>query len=547
MSFASSETEESVNNILPQSLSDPSQGQKKCCRPGYRVRRVQSRGAALVLLWTVLLTGDPLYTRLQQLVPVPAVIPDLAQAVILVFYYPFAGWLADVYFGRYKVMHAHLLLMWVGSVAIVLTLTVEYLYPQTTTVLNYCALLPASIVVFVIGQGGFFVTSLPFGTDQMPDASGEEISAFIHWFFWAVFVCEGIFDISDIISNCSKSDTTILVQSLITAGLVSLALCTDYLFRSWLTIEPQSQNPLKTIMSVLKYAATHKYPARRSAFTYWEEEIPSRVDLGKSKYGGPFTNEQVEDVKTFFRILVYVLVSIIAFTIPGSAIFLSTRQSYHYKHSSGYSTCYNSSLIYSDVVIVLSIPLYEVFIYPLARNWIPSTVKRVTIGAFFTITGSLFLLLVEGVGHATTSTPVPCMFQANGSSPTLAIDYLWVDIPTSVLFGVQGMIIGIAVFEFICAQSPYNMKGLLLGLGFSANMAALFIGEAVYFAWSQSWKTEYPAPSCGFWYYLFTGLIGIIGLVVLVIVAKWYRRRERDEVVNEHVFAENYYSVYSDH
>ncbi len=35
----------------------------------------------------------------------------------------------------------------------------------------------------------------------------------------------------------------------------------------------------------------------RSAFTYWEENIPSRLDLGKSRFGGPFTTEQVEDVR----------------------------------------------------------------------------------------------------------------------------------------------------------------------------------------------------------------------------------------------------------
>ena len=69
-------------------------------------------------------------------------------------------------------------------------------------------------------------------------------------------------------------------------------------------IEPLSQNPVKYIYSVLKYAATHKHPARRSALTYWEEDIPSCIDLGKSKYGGPFTTEQVEDVKTFFHLLV---------------------------------------------------------------------------------------------------------------------------------------------------------------------------------------------------------------------------------------------------
>ena len=33
-----------------------------------------------------------------------------------------------------------------------------------------------------------------------------------------------------------------------------------------------------------------------------------RIDFGKSKYGGPFTTEQVEDVKTFFRALGLVLI-----------------------------------------------------------------------------------------------------------------------------------------------------------------------------------------------------------------------------------------------
>ena len=55
---------------------------------------------------------------------------------------------------------------------------------------------------------------------------------------------------------------------------------------------------------MLKFAAKHKAPVNRSALTYWEEDIPSRVDLGKSKYGGPFTTEQVEDVKTFLKLLV---------------------------------------------------------------------------------------------------------------------------------------------------------------------------------------------------------------------------------------------------
>ena len=67
-----------------------------------------------------------------------------------------------------------------------------------------------------------------------------------------------------------------------------------------------THNPLTFIFQVLRYAVKNKYPRQRSAFTYWEDKPYSRIDLGKTKYGGPFTTEQVEDVKTYFRILVLI-------------------------------------------------------------------------------------------------------------------------------------------------------------------------------------------------------------------------------------------------
>ena len=78
-----------------------------------------------------------------------------------------------------------------------------------------------------------------------------------------------------------------------------------FLFASkWLIIETESPKGLKTVYQVLKFATKHKTPLNRSALTYWEEDMPSCLDLGKSRYGGPFTTEQVENVKTFFKMLV---------------------------------------------------------------------------------------------------------------------------------------------------------------------------------------------------------------------------------------------------
>ncbi len=54
---------------------------------------------------------------------------------------------------------------------------------------------------------------------------------------------------------------------------------------------------------MIKFAVIHKKPLKKSAFTYCDEEIPSRIDYGKQRYGGPFTTEQVEDVKVLLRIV----------------------------------------------------------------------------------------------------------------------------------------------------------------------------------------------------------------------------------------------------
>ncbi len=70
--------------------------------------------------------------------------------------------------------------------------------------------------------------------------------------------------------------------------------------RRWFITDSGIGNPYKEVARVVSFARKQKIPIRRSAFTYWEDDIPTGLDLGKSKYGGPFTTEQVENVKSFF-------------------------------------------------------------------------------------------------------------------------------------------------------------------------------------------------------------------------------------------------------
>ena len=131
-------------------------------------------------------------------------------------------------------------------------------------------------------------------------------------------------------------------------------------------------------------------PVNRSAFTYWENDIPSRIDLGKNKYGGPFTNEEVEDTKTLFRIL------LLLFSLLG--LHLSTNgfsvTSYLIRKVSPSAVTFLSLLyapnIFSSVSIVVIVPLLHYVILPHFSRYIPNLLHRMGL--------CLAVILIQEVG-----------------------------------------------------------------------------------------------------------------------------------------------------
>ena len=518
----------------------------------YRLRKIRSRGAALVLVWSVLVyTGyfssvTNINSLLQELLhPVSNIIEEIGQIVV----YLLAVWLADVYFGRYKVVRISLWLMWISSVLGVASLIVRYQVPESDTVLRYSGLL----LVYIfnnIGFASFLANVVAFGTDQMVESPGEDISAFIGWFVWAWYpsMCFAIYLVRQIIPTCANLDpestATALVQSLVPVTALSLALCSDYLFQGSLTTEAESQNPLRTVFGVLKSAVTHKYPTVRSAFTNWEENAPSRIDMCKPKYGGSFTVEKVEDVKTFLRILVIIVCSSI-FLTPQTHDFIDE----HF-YPPTQPKC-SEELIDTGhsaaLMITALIPLYELLVHPFARNWIPSTLRRIAISAIISVFVYFLLLIADAAGHASSSEAVTCMFlEANDSSPDLPIHYLGVAIPQNLLLALVRIIYMVAVLEFIISQTPQNMKGLLIGLWYALQNCSYILEDLLYVAWYYGWQhspTSSGTPSCGTWYFAARAVIAIIGFVIFCVVAKRYKRRERGEppvVARKRTFAVDY-------
>lgn len=288
-------------------------GGQRGCHFTCRIRRIKSKGAILVLVLNTLVdiafygTLGLVFKRL--LTTELSLSPDglisftygLAVYAIPYMLYPVAGWLADVHYGRYKVIRASLWFIFVGFLADFVAYAIHYHHPHGWyNHFVYYGVTPLVFTSVNLGLAGFQANIIPFGLDQMPSGSSENFSAFIHWYYWTRNLGVGI--ILTVLVCTLQNDLIIVVQSAIELVCISIALLFCYVLKKHLVIEPPGNNPFKTVYHVLKFASQHKSPINRSSLTYWEEKLPSRMDLGKSCYGGPFSTESVEDVKTFLQV-----------------------------------------------------------------------------------------------------------------------------------------------------------------------------------------------------------------------------------------------------
>ena len=58
----------------------------------------------------------------------------------------------------------------------------------------------------------------------------------------------------------------------------------------WFIIDSGIGNPYREVARVVGFARRHKVPIQRSAFTYWEDDIPTGLDLGKKQIWRTFHN-----------------------------------------------------------------------------------------------------------------------------------------------------------------------------------------------------------------------------------------------------------------
>ena len=511
---------------------------------------------------------------------------SLVQGITLLLY-PFIGLLADTCFNRYGFIKVPIILLFLNSFAFPILITILcYKEIQIDPTLHIghvswyiLTIFALFITNYILSVGMFDAVAIQFGMDQMVEASSDQISAFTHWYYWSMNIGIGVQAIVMmcgllLLESCAfhaqvnslkfaakyvflYAYLIIIAFQLLTTFAALISLCK---LKKYFTIEPAGHNPFTTVYKVLKYAWHHKCPERRSAFTYWEEDIPPRIDLGKNKYGGPFTTEEVEDVKTFLLLLL-VLASLFGFHLANNGY--SVIQQLNYKLCPSAIVQASVSLspnILQTATVMVCVPTLHFVLLPRLHRYIPNMLHRLGIGSvlmFFQELAGMVIVLSSWEEYS-TCTPINdhyesqmpigncdfsrSVFLVNGTCTKREVFYkfcgrednlfLWTLVPI-ITRTIAYHLVFMTALEFISAQAPLKMKGSLICLWYAlSSLRYLTHGTSAYFInESEVWL-------------IYTGVkasLMLLSILLYCCVAKRYRYRLRDEVVNERYLVEEVY------
>ena len=497
-------------------------------------------------------------------------IATIAFLGILFLSYPLLGYIADVCLTRYRTIKCSLIILIVGYTIVLLILFVTIIAILIEkriidgNIIIYSSLIPEGLLIAFITTGVrlFEANAIQFGLDQLLEAPTPKLIAFIHWYYWTHNAVQLISVYLKIGGTVIEKRPTLyeeqVIRDSVILSLVAIlglaavgSLVLLHKSKRHLYILRAGLNPFKNIYKVLKYSWNHKVPQHRSAFTYWEEDIPRRIDLGKNKYGGPFTNEEVEDTKTFLRILP-LLLCLFGYHLAGDG--------YSAPDQLQRTSCPSipvlllivlNPLHISNLVVVVGIPLYRLIINKCSR-YIKKVrmLTKMWIGLYLSLVQVVLYIIVvinhdskywsehSSVGcflktrsYFRYSSGIVCLKIRFGrhynscESTDNPVDntYLWFTIP-QLLNGLSSLLVSMTVFEFICAQAPRTTQGLLIGLWYATfSIRYLLVGLVdTLLIEKTSWL-------------IFEGVkvfLILVSLVLFSCVSRRYRFRERDEIVN---------------
>ena len=477
-------------------------------------------------------------------------------AITILCLAPVASCLADVKFGRFKTLVYSTYAIIISNSILIVGMCGLLFAVRNFNYLYYIfvALTYVGLFASLCGMTFFLCNIIQFGTDQLRDAPTRHSVLFLYAIYW----CDSISSLLTVCITLPGKDITfneyhnyiyvdklksslLVIASCIFTALSILVVFIVHKKKHWLMTEHLGGNPYLLIWRVVKFAAQHNKPIRRSAFTYCESDYPSRLDFGKKRYGGPFTTEQVENFKTLLNML-----KVLCCLGP---VFYLEQCTIHKRHEyfrSFPSNIWKEQLFDGVLSITPAVIFVPLFMKCSISRCFPNIFKRMGLSIVCLLLMFLIYILYNTVNRGdyinSGNYLVYCNNSTGRSDYLITLSAFSILSLENVLYFLCRLLLYISVWEFICCQSPQHMKGLLFGLLYAIRAFNQLL--ASFTIWSFDTFLKEDIDICNRHFYLLNIGIAVLLLLIFTVVSYKYRYRKRDDICNVYQYAENYFSNY---
>lgn len=453
--------------------------------------------AALVLpvFLSVTLLKEIILTRL-----LPPYTPAYHPIPLYVTYtlYPISISLLTRFVRRYNVIRCSLWTTYVSVFGTTVVLLLDYIFADARPLPYITSLLALAYVLLSLGLVGFHSNIIAFGYEQMESASPGELVTLVHLCLGLEYLGFGLAVLFPVVKTFCPLVTTVYL-SLGCAATVTIVVSVVILFRNCMVIEdPRTPNPLGLVFSVVWYSnRVHSF----------HHSISLEVKGGtRGSAAVPFTTSEVSDVKTFFRLLPVLLP--LGLLMVANVAATRTASVFSFDSSGVSKTLAAASYSVPYLTIPVAIPLYRCLAACACGHSTCATIlNRVCMGVLLMMISMLTAVAAYGM-HFSCVYFYMALGGVNGFSLFLVVS---------------------TVFEFMCAQSPYSMRSMMISLTYASEGLGSVIGIVLLYAILGS----NPQASVLSWntlpivYYSASAALAVVSLATALFSARKYKARRR--------------------
>ena len=461
---------------------------------------------------------------------------------------PLPGILADKYFGRPKVLSFSFLLCFLGSCVqslfhTLFELDIHGIYIDRG--LYYTIHFPV-VIILILGSSGVAALLLPYGVDQMEEAGEGIMKPYFYWFFW--FINFGsLLSFGHYLAYTPKDSFYLLSSSYLATIASFLAVVTFKFSRSFDVLHrgPNIGTPLRKIYNVTKSSLRIFYYRRDEINEY---ESIALLDYAKLQHYGRARFEDVEDVKTFYRIVI-VLASLFGyFSLYHLQTHMYILQAEELiRDTSSYSSSLAIGL--TDSFIVILVVPFVLLISRSSRFYFFKILYRVELGICLALLSVLCANVVGISMYLRGDADKQCVHLGEPTANCLMTVLLLAMLPQTVLMSLSQIFAIVGAYEFVYAQSPGDMKGFTFGILNTVNGVNSYTPTLVRYimlAASHCPQTHNQTLQCSsctvadkycyfyknndFVYFLLFALFALFYTFYFLFVAMKYKRRERQQI-----------------